>query len=245
MNLFAFYRSTVGKKMVMAVTGIALLLFVLGHMTGNMKAFFGFDSMGVPRLDHYAEFLRTIGEVMFGHGGFLWIMRIGLLGVVFLHIVTAVQLTMLNRSSRPVAYARTNHSSATVASKTMAIGGIIILCFVVFHILHMTTGQLHFHGFEEGKVYSNVYNAFRHGWVVAIYVLAMGVLLLHLYHGSWSLFQTLGIESPGWNPYIRTLAKLLSIVIAFGFMSVPLGVYFHVLPPPPMEGIQIASEAGE
>lgn len=239
-SLGRFYQSTVGKKIIMAVTGLMLIGFVIGHMAGNLKTFMGFDSEGIAKLDHYAVFLRQIGEAMLGHGTFLWISRFVLLGAVILHIMSAVQLTLRNKAGRPQAYAKKSYDSATVASRTMSIGGTILLLFIIFHILHFTTGQAHTHGFVEGQVYSNVYNAFQHGPITLIYVVAMCGLFLHLYHGSWSVFQTLGIDSPGWNGMLRCLAKGIAFVVCVGFLSVPLAFYFGMLPPPTGKAIHTA-----
>lgn len=227
-----FYESTVGKKIIMAVTGLVLVGFVVGHMAGNLKAFMGFDASGVARLDHYAVFLREIGADVMGYGNFLWLTRAVLLVSLLLHVLMAIQLTKRNQESRYQGYAVGKHNSATLASRTMAIGGSILLFFVFFHILHFTTGQLHLSGFVEGHVYANVYSAFQSAPIVAVYLIAMTALCLHLYHGTWSVFQTLGIEARGWNCTMRLIARVLAFVVYLGFISVPLGFYLHKLPPP-------------
>lgn len=206
--------------------------FVIGHMAGNLKAFGGFDSAGIQALDLYAFHLRQIGEAIFGFGNFLWILRVGLILAVILHVASAISLTKRNLSSRSQGYAVKKYNSATVASLTMSIGGTLLLCFIIFHILHFTTGTLHHYGFKEGFVYANVYNAFQHTWVTALYVVAMIALGLHLYHGAWSVFQTLGIEAKGWNNAIRSGATLLAIVVAIGFISVPVAFYLDAMPVP-------------
>ena len=216
----------------MAVTGLMMIGFVIAHMAGNLKSFAGFDDAGIQALDHYALHLRQIGEEIFGFGNFLWIARSGLILAVVLHIASAVSLTRRNRAARPQGYAVKHYNSANAASLSMAIGGTILLAFIIFHILHFTTGTLHTYGFKEGFVYSNVYTAFQHGWVAAIYIVAMASLGLHLYHGSWSVFQTLGIESRGWNNAFRTIAKVIAVVVAVGFMSLPVSFYFGFMPAP-------------
>ncbi len=236
--LCRFYESTVGKKVIMALTGLLLIGFVVGHMAGNLKTFMGFDAEGIAKLDHYAVYLRSIASDVLGHGVFLWITRGVLLGAVFLHILMAVQLTMRNRASRPQQYAGQRYSSATAASRTMSIGGTLLLVFIIFHILHFTTGHAHPHGFVEGHVYANVYNAFQHGSLVALYVVAMCALCLHLYHGTWSVFQTLGIEARGWNSMLRTIAKAVAFVVCVGFISVPIAMYAGMLPPPTGVSVQ-------
>lgn len=216
----------------MALTGLVLVGFVVGHMAGNLKALFGFDLHGVARLDHYAVYLRQIGETMVGYGNFLWIVRIILLGSLLLHVLMAIQLVQRNQASRAQRYAKEKYSSATLASTTMAIGGSILLFFIFFHILHFTTGSLHYYGFVPGHVYANVYLAFQHGPIVLAYVIAMAALGMHLYHGTWSVFQTLGIEARGWNASLRLLAQGLAVVVSIGFVVVPLAFYFQALPPP-------------
>jgi succinate dehydrogenase / fumarate reductase cytochrome b subunit len=227
-----FYRSTVGKKVVMAITGLMMIGFVIGHMAGNLKVFLGFDSYGVAALDYYALHLRQIGEELLGYENFLWIARGGLIVALFLHVASAISLAQRNAAARTQGYAVTKYNSASVTSLTMKVGGLIILFFIIFHILHFTTGTLHTHGFKEGFVYENVYNAFQHGWVVAIYIIAMLSVGFHLYHGTWSVFQTLGIDSKGWNCTLRLIAKGVAVVVAVGFMAAPLSFYAGVLPPP-------------
>jgi len=226
-----FYRSSIGKKVVMAVTGLMLIGFVVGHMAGNLKTFASVNpATGKHKLDEYAELLREIGAPFFGHETLLWGARIGLLLAVALHIVTAIQLAGMKKAARSVNYSRHTYGVSSFASRYMYVGGLIVAFFIVFHILHFTTGTLHFQGFEEGKVYANVVKSFQVPWIVAIYLVAMSALSLHLYHGSWSLFQTLGIDSPGLNPAIRQGAKLLSFIVFIGFLSVPIASYFGFLP---------------
>lgn len=230
--LIKFYSSTIGKKVVVALTGIVLLLFVIGHMAGNLKAFGGYDDKGVHKLDSYAIFLRDFASDVLGHSGFLWTMRAVLLVCLLVHVFTVIQLQRINSSGRGSRYAVVNPSSATVASRTMFIGGLVLLAYTVYHILHMTVGVVHFGGFVEGRVYANVYRAFTLSYVTFIYVAAMGFLGLHTYHGVWSLFQTLGLNTPDRHFVFINLARLLAVVLFFGFISVPLAVYFNLLPPP-------------
>jgi succinate dehydrogenase / fumarate reductase cytochrome b subunit len=227
-----FYRSTVGKKIIMAVTGLVLIGFVVGHMAGNLKMFGGMDEAGIYKMDRYAEFLRTMGADLFGRETLLWGARIVLLVCVGLHILMAFQLSAINRRARPISYKSQSYQSSTLASRGMMIGGIILLSFIVFHILHFTTGHLHFRGFEYGKVYANVWNGFQSPIIVGFYVLAMAALSFHTFHGAWSLFQTLGVDGPRLNPIIRGLAIVLSIVLFFGFVSVPLASSFHLISAP-------------
>lgn len=230
-KVLLFYRSTIGKKFLVAITGLVLVLFIVGHVTGNFKTFAGYADDGVHKLDHYAHFLREILYPVFGHGGFLWIARIGLLAALILHVITVIQLQALNAKANPVRYQGSNYRASTLGARYMMIGGIVILAFVIFHILHLTIGSVH-PNFIEGKVYSNVYYAFQVPWVVAFYTVAMFFISLHLSHGLWSIFQTLGVDNPDLNPTIRIVAKVASILIAIGFLTVPLAVFAGYLPAP-------------
>ncbi len=228
-KICSFYQSTIGKKFVVAVTGVALFLFVLGHMAGNLKAFMGVGPDGVHALDHYAEFLREIGADMLGQGTFLWLARGGLLLCLLLHVATIIQLRLRNRAAGGGKYAVPSKRGGSYSAYSMFLGGLIILVFIIFHLLHFTTGHLHFHGFEYGKVFQNVSNAFQHGGIVFIYLVGMLALGLHLYHGLWSLFQTLGLDNPDRNASLRGFAKGATVVIVIGFLSVPLSIFSGLL----------------
>ena len=225
-----FFSSTLGKKFLVAVTGVLLFGFVLMHMLGNLKAFAGIDpDSGLQKLDAYAHFLRVMGAPFFGHGQALWAARIGLILIFVLHVVSIVQLKLRNSAARPVGYRAQQFGTATYAARSMFWGGLLILVFVVYHILHFTTGQLHYQGFVDGMVYQNVHSAFTVAWQVALYCGAMLILGLHLYHGLWSLFQTLGLDNPRWNKTLRGLACGFSAIVFIGFISVPLAVFFQLL----------------
>jgi succinate dehydrogenase / fumarate reductase cytochrome b subunit len=221
-----FYGSTVGKKVAMAVSGLVLVLFVIGHMAGNLKIFAGIDpTTGDYKIDDYGVFLRTMGAEMFGKEGVLWIVRIGLLAAVMIHAFSGIALARLNRRAKPQGYQVRSYRSANAASLTMLYGGLFLIVFITFHILHFTTGTLHFNGFVHGQVYANVYSAFHNLATAGFYVVAMALLGLHLYHGTWSMFQTLGIDAPRWNNGIRAAMFL-------GFSSVPIGIAVGALPAP-------------
>ncbi len=228
MDLLAFYRSTIGKKIVVALTGLMLVGFVIGHMAGNLKAFGGVDANGVHKLDHYAEFLRSFGQDMLGHGGFLWIARIGLLFAVILHIVAIIQLRSLNKRARPQGYHSEKKDISKLAVNLMFVGGLSIAAFIVFHLLHLTFGAIH-PSFQEGKVFHNIIVAFKNPLITLIYIVVMAFLGLHLYHGVWSVFQTLGLNRPRYDYYIRLSAKVIACVVSFGFMIVPLAILFGFL----------------
>jgi succinate dehydrogenase / fumarate reductase cytochrome b subunit len=223
-----FYGTTVGKKVAMALSGLALVLFVIGHMAGNLKIFAGVDSAtGDYKIDDYGVFLRTMGSEMFGREGVLWIVRIGLLAAVVIHALSGIALARLNRRAKPQGYQVRSYRSANAASLTMLYGGLFLIVFITFHILHFTTGTLHFSGFVHGQVYANVYSV-----TAGVYVVAMALLGLHLYHGTWSMFQTLGVDAPRWNSGIRTAAKVVAVAMFLGFSSVPVGIAVGALPAP-------------
>ena len=228
-----FYGSTVGKKVAMAVSGLVLVLFVIGHMAGNLKIFAGIDpSTGDYKIDDYGVFLRTMGSEMFGKEGVLWIVRIGLLAAVVIHALSGIALARLNRRAKPQGYQVRSYRSANAASLTMLYGGLFLIVFITFHILHFTSGTLHFSGFVHGQVYANVYSAFQNTITAGFYVVAMALLGLHLYHGTWSMFQTLGVDAPRWNNGIRTAAKVVALAMFLGFSSVPVGIAVGALPAP-------------
>lgn len=208
----AFWRSQVGKKIIMAVTGILLVGFLISHMASNLLVFSAPDS-----LDHYAEWLRSLGPL-------LWVARVGLLSLAGLHIVAAFQLTQAARRARPERYARLTPAASSWGARSMRIGGLVLLFFIVFHILHFTTGTLH-PDFVAGQVGRNVIVGFRmQPAVAAFYIVAMLALGLHLSHGIWSCFQTLGLNHPRWNRARTVTAWVLTIAIAGGLLAVPAGV---------------------
>ena len=217
------YRSPLIKKAVMAVSGLALFGFVLFHMLGNLKLY-----QGAEKLNSYAEGLREFGAPFLAHGQFLWIARSGLLVMVVLHIWSAWQLTLVNRRARPAGYAREQHQKSTYASRTMRWGGVIIAFFVVYHLLHLTTGTVH-SDFVPGDVFHNVVVGFSHPLVSAFYILANVALGLHLYHGLWSLFQSLGISGPRFDRIRQQAALAFAVVISAANISFPLAVLTGVV----------------
>ena len=217
-RLLAFWRSAVGKKFVMAVTGLIGIGFVIVHLAGNLLAF-----SGPEKLNAYSHFLKGTGEL-------LWLMRATLLGAVILHVVAAVQLTRQSRAARPVGYASRDPQASTIASRSMRIGGLLLLAFIVFHILHFTTGQVRPQGvFSSTDVYANVVLSFRIWWVTLIYVAAMVLLGLHLYHGAWSSPRSVGLSPRSSQPLQRKLPVLIALFVLGGFIIVPLGVFFGVI----------------
>ena len=213
-----FYRTAIGKKFVMAVTGLAGIVFVLGHMAGNLLVFAGPDEMNA-----YAHFLQSTGEL-------LWIMRIGLIAAVVLHVVAAVQLTRQNRAARPDGYVKREPQVSTWAARTMRWGGALLLVFIVLHILHFTTGDWRPSGsFSETDVYANVVLSFRIWWVTLFYVVAMIALGFHLYHGAWSSVRSIGLSQPSPKPLHRTIALGIAVVLWIGFTAVPIAVFLGLI----------------
>ncbi len=227
-RVVTLYQSTVGKKVMMAVSGIVLFGFVLVHMIGNLKMLLGVNADGVYAMDAYSEFLREVGYPALPHGGVLWITRIVLLAAVIVHVVSALQLVRLSRAARGVGYEKKAHLTFTYASHTMRFGGVIIALFIVYHILHLTTGQVN-PQFEPGAVYHNYVTAFQNPLVFGVYLLAQIALCLHLYHGVWSVFQTLGVNHPKYNRLRRPFATAYALVVFVGFMIPPVLVLTGVI----------------
>ena len=212
----AFYRATIGKKVVMAVTGIILVGWILGHVLGNLLVF-----RGPAALNEYAALLKS-------NAVFLWVMRVGLLVTVVLHVTAAVQLVRQQAAGRPVGYTKQVPQESTLASRTMRWGGLIIALFIVYHILHFTTGTLH-PSFSHTDVYANMVSALSIPWVAAIYLVAVAALGLHLYHGIWSVFQTLGISSPSITGVRRRISVGFAAIIYLGFTAIVLAILFSLL----------------
>jgi succinate dehydrogenase / fumarate reductase cytochrome b subunit len=206
-----FYRTTVGKKVVMAVTGIILFGFVIGHMAGNLQFFLGRDA-----LNGYAEKLHHLGAL-------LWAVRLTLLAAVGLHILAAFQLWSLQRAARPVGYRKLSPQGSTYASRTMYWSGPIVGLFVIYHLLHLTTGTVH-PDYEYLNAYDNLVIGFSNPVVAIFYIVAMILLGMHLYHGVWSMFQSLGFSHPRYTPRLKAFAKIFSVVIVLGFIIVPLAI---------------------
>lgn len=212
------WHSSIGKKWVMAVTGLVMMLFLLLHMLGNLKIFFG-----PTDFDNYAAWLRTVGEPVLHGAWFLWIQRVVLFVALALHVTAAAQLSGRDRAARPTRYAHGQRSQATFATRTMRYGGVILGLFIVFHLLDLTAGVAN-SKFAEGHVYANVYTDFQHWYVNLIYLLAMAMLGLHINHGFWSAAQTLGLNNPTRDQAIKATGTFLAVIISVGFMMVPIGV---------------------
>ncbi len=210
------YGSTLGKKYLMASTGLLLFGFVLGHMAGNMQLY-----LGAEIYNAYAHKLQSLGVL-------LWLIRGVLLSIVAVHIFVAVQLWLRNRRSRPVKYRVFNPPAVDYAARTMVWSGPIIGLFIVYHLLHFTVGSAH-HDFIRGDVYHNVVSSFQIWWVAGFYILANFLLAIHLYHGLWSLFQTLGWDHPRFGGVRRGVAVAFALLIGAGNISMPLAVLTGVV----------------
>ena len=229
----ALYQTTLGKKAVVAVSGLVLYGFVIGHMVGNLKVFTGNDAAGEPHIDIYAHFLRTMGEPLVPYSFLLWVARIILIAALVLHVYTVVLLSRRNHAARHENYAEPRYSQASAPARWMMVSGVLLLIFVAFHLLQFTFGKIGGAPFVEGEVYANLYHAFHRWFFVGLYVIAMAALALHVNHGVWSLFQTLGLDNPDRNRVFRLLATLSSVGLFFGFASVPLLFFLGLMPSPP------------
>jgi succinate dehydrogenase / fumarate reductase cytochrome b subunit len=220
-RLMAFWHTMIGKKVVMAVTGVVLIGFVIAHMIGNLKIF-----AGPSEINAYSRFLREVGEPELNYGQLLWIVRIVLVACVALHITAALQLTRTSWAARPIGYGVKRDIETTFAARVMRWGGVLLVVFIIFHLLHLTGGVVGFRPgqFEHLAVYQNVTAAF-HVWPVALfYIVAMGALCLHLDHGIWSMLQTLGWSTAQNEATLKIVSRVIAIVVFLGFASVPVAV---------------------
>ncbi|MFD7013424.1 succinate dehydrogenase [Streptomyces sp. NPDC059161] len=216
------WDSTVGKKTVMAVSGLIMLLYLVVHMMGNLKIFFG-----AGQYNAYAHWLRTLGEPFLHYEWALWLIRVVLVTAVVAHAVCAYQLSRRDIRARPSKYVH-RRRGASYATRTMRWGGIILALFIVWHILDLTTGTVH-SGFRPGHPYQNVVDTFSTWWGNVVYIVAMAALGLHVRHGFWSAAQTLGVGSASRERALKFLANALALVLFAGFISVPVAVMTKVV----------------
>ena len=218
-----FYGSSIGKKVVVAVTGAIMVLFLVGHMLGNLQVFAGRGPTSeTTKLNEYAELLRF--EI-----GVLWAIRIVLISTVVLHVITVLRLRTENAAARGQNYAVRHYQKANAFSRSMFWGGLALATYIVYHILHLTAGVAHASLFEPGQVYENVVRSFQNPVIAGVYVLATVFLYFHLFHGTVSLFQTLGVSHPRHLELVRKLGHFVAAVIVAGFASVPIGVLLGVV----------------
>ena len=225
-------RSTIALKLLMAASGIVFILFVLLHMYGNLKAF-----SGELAYNEYAHHLRTFGEPMLPYGGLLWIMRVGLLAALVAHVASAVALWRRSVKQRPVKYSVKKNKASSLSSRTMRWGGVTLLVFIIWHLLHFTIAKINVGAGGQGpditeNPYRLLVNSFlpEQWWMVAIYLLAMLALAFHLHHGTFSALQTLGFTNTAESrARARVAGWVVAIVVAGGFSLVPLFTVFGVI----------------
>jgi succinate dehydrogenase / fumarate reductase cytochrome b subunit len=216
-RVLRFFNSTIGKKAVMAISGIALFGFVAVHLLGNLQIFLGPDVF-----NGYARTLRHMPALV-------WSVRVIMLVMVTLHIWTSLQLAVTKSEARPIGYAKHVSVGSKYASRTMYMSGPIIAAFVIYHLMQFTFG-VGGTAYEQFDAYGNVINGFRVPVVSGFYILAIGLLCLHLRHGLWSMFQTLGFVHPRYMPRIKTAAGFIAFVIFCGFVSIPIAVVLRIVP---------------
>ena len=217
-SLSSFFTSSIGRKSIVALTGLALFGFVLGHLIGNLQIF-----LGPEPLNQYAQFLQNLGEL-------LWIIRASLLVMLLAHVYFTIQLRTENRAARPTPYAVTKYRASTRSARLMTLSGLTVLCFIIFHLLHFTAQKIDpsFASLHDSEGRHDVYQMIIHGFqnrpVSAFYLLSVALLALHLNHGFASLFQTLGLNSAKLRPFYKITGSSLSILIFLGYASIPLAV---------------------
>lgn len=231
-----FYKSSIGKKWIVALTGLVLIAYVIGHLIGNLQIFLP-EHEGVRQINKYGHFLHSLGVG-------LWLVRIFLIACFVLHIVTTIKLAMENRAARPQGYAVVKREQSSFAGRTMIVSGLIVLCFVVFHVLQFTTHTLGAAGFQNLQpvplspfearetgwdVYGMVIKGFQNPFVSAFYIVGMILLSMHLSHGFGSFFQTLGLNSKRSAPLLVNGGRALAVLICIGFISIPIAVMLGIL----------------
>jgi succinate dehydrogenase / fumarate reductase cytochrome b subunit len=221
--IVSFYRSSIGKKAVMAVTGVFLFGWIFLHMLGNLKVY-----MGPEHYNEYAKFLVTMGSPLLPNRGALILVRTLLVIALYFHIDSAVRLTMMNRAARPIGYRERENVKSSYAARTMRWGGVIIFLFVFYHLGHLTFGKFH-PNFIENDPYHNFVTGFQVWWASAIYIVANLALGLHLYHGLWSMFNSLGLNHPKLNPAKRVFATAFAGIITTANVLFPVMVLIGVL----------------
>jgi succinate dehydrogenase / fumarate reductase, cytochrome b subunit len=222
----AFYRSSIGKKMIVAVTGVILMLFVIGHLLGNLQIFLG------PRwVNDYAQHLRDLGPL-------LWLVRITLLLAVFLHIYFTIQLAIESRRARPQRYVKKNYVKASFASRHMVVSGVVVLAFIIFHVFHFTGRKfdarfpmLKADPLNHYDVYSMMVYGFQNVYISAFYIIGLFLLTLHLTHGASSFFQSLGLNDKKLTPRLATGARIFAWLLFVGYTSIPVAVLLGLVKP--------------
>lgn len=213
-----FTKSSIGKKWIVALTGLAMFLFVIGHVTGNLQFF-----LGPEAINHYGELLRIWPEL-------LWVVRLGLVACLVLHVIFTMWVVIENRKARPEKYARPATVQARLSTKLMAFSGMLLLAFIIFHLGHFTTHSVDpaFHGFIDEKGRHDVYRmlvvAFSNPAMAIGYGVAMVFLCSHLSHGAWSWLQTLGLRTKKVSEDVNRGARILAVVLAIAYVSIPAAI---------------------
>lgn len=226
------WASTIGKKLIVGISGVILAAYVILHMLGNLKSLQGNGGGGEAAVDSYAEWLRTFGEPVIPEDGILWLVRVILIVALVVHVVGVSQLIARNRAARPEGHRHAKRIKRSLASRTMALSGFLLLAFIVFHVLQFTTLTIEPTPLAQGDVYANLYGAFQEWWLVAIYVLAVVILGFHLRHALWSVLQTHGFDKPNRNPSFRRGATATAVALTIGFAAVPIAFATGILPAP-------------
>lgn len=216
----SLHKTTVGQKAIMAITGVMLFGFAIAHLLGNLQIFLEPIAMA-----KYAAGLRSLG-------GLLWVARIGLLVAVLGHVWAALQLMSRNTDARPVAYQHgRNNLVTTYAARTMRVSGPILFFYIVFHLGHLTMGRLSVHAFDAQHPYNNVVLGFQVPWLALVYIVANLMLGMHLFHGAWSWFQSLGLNHPRYNAMRKTFAGLIAGFITAGNVLIPTAALTGMIEP--------------
>lgn len=229
-----FWHSTIGKKVVMAVTGLIGIGFVIGHMAGNLQMFYG---NGEDPMYHYAKLLRISMPL-------LYFVRAVLVAAVLLHILAAWQLTQMAKAARPQDYVQRKPQVTTLAAKTMRWGGVLLVTFIIVHILQITLGvSFLMPGFVHLDPYNNLRLTFANPLWTGFYLLAMFFLALHLYHGGWAVVRTLGVARPSTEPLKRKISLIIAVVVALGFAIIPIAATLGVFEEQPSAVLSDPAEA--
>lgn len=222
----AFYRTSIGKKFIVAVTGIVLMLFVIGHLLGNLQIFLGPDW-----INGYAQHLRDLGAL-------LWVIRGLLIIAVLLHIYFTILLAIENRRARPKGYVRKKNVKASFASRHMVVSGVVVLAFIIFHLLHFTVRTidprfplLKKDPLNHYDVYSMMVYGFQNVYISGFYIVGLFLLTLHLTHGSSSFFQSLGLNDKKMTPRLALAGRVFAWAIFVGYTAIPVAVLFGVIKP--------------
>ena len=224
--LSAFYRSSVGKKIIVAITGIILILFVIGHLLGNLQIFIGPDW-----INGYSQHLHDLGPL-------LWLIRLFLLATVIIHIYVTIQLAIENRRARPEPYMDKRYVKATFASRHMVMSGLIVLAFIAYHLAHFTFRKtdprfalLKPDPLGHYDVYSMMVYGFQNYFVSGFYMLGLFLLALHLSHGSSSFFQSLGLNDKKMTPRLAVGARVFAWLLFVGYTSIPVAILLGLIKP--------------